>query len=285
MFQDVGSNYATNKLVYLSPQLAGFDLGIAFEPSTGGLNGDGSTPNGCEGNNYQSTFSQAAGPNTVAGQGCDQLSGTSSSDYRRRRNSIDVALRYRGTFGPVGVGAFGDFWHSSHVTNENPTVNTQSYKDINVWAGGAQLSSYGVTLGGMIRHGSINTISNGEQLEPYGGVPLTALLVGATYTVGPLVVGGHFTEGWETGTVNSSTSAASNAAYFNNQLHVLGAAAGATYTLAPGIAVFGEYIYAQQRQNNFDLQLNGGNAALGEASGIHNSIHTNYMGTGLSITW
>ena len=39
-FPDDGSAYETNKIVYLSPKIAGFDFGVSFEPSTAGANID-----------------------------------------------------------------------------------------------------------------------------------------------------------------------------------------------------------------------------------------------------
>ena len=46
-----------------------------------------------------------AGPG-IAGAGCDRLTSTSTGDYTRRRNTVEGAIRYRGTFGPIGLAAY-----------------------------------------------------------------------------------------------------------------------------------------------------------------------------------
>ena len=99
-WNDVGNIYSTTKAVYLSPQFYGFDFGLSYEPSTAGIGGDNGA--GCDpAPQFGSTT--LAGAQSVATPGCDNLASTSTADYARRRNTYEALLRYRGTFGPVGV--------------------------------------------------------------------------------------------------------------------------------------------------------------------------------------
>jgi hypothetical protein len=279
-FPDVGAEYATNKIVYLSPQLYGFDLGVSYEPNTSGLNGD--NQNGCEAASFSPvTF---GGPGNVAGPGCDLLSSTASGDLRRRRNTIDVALRYRGTFGPIGFAAFADYTTSGKVNDSSyygSALQRQQFKDYSIGFGGAQITYAGFTVGGMARGGSINTIDNNEALQPAGTTPQSSYLAGASYTYGPLVVGTHWFETWQAGAQNGTNTA------FVGGYHARGIAYGGTYSLAPGVAVYLEGLWGQIRQNGADLDLGVSSTAATGAGHVttNNIVHVNYLGTGIGLSW
>jgi hypothetical protein len=128
-FEDVGSYYTTNKVVYLSPQLYGFDFGVSFEPSTANVNiNSGCGAGGSAGTNFVNpagTFTAAAGANgqSVAGPGCDRLSSSpNNAESGRRRNTIDALLRYRGAIGPVGIAATAAYIAGGHVLDNQTGV-------------------------------------------------------------------------------------------------------------------------------------------------------------------
>ena len=62
-------------------------------------------------------------------------SSPSNAESGRRRNTFDVLLRYRGSFGPVGVAATAAYIGGSHVLdnqtgvpfNDNPLNGTVRY--------------------------------------------------------------------------------------------------------------------------------------------------------------
>ncbi|HEY0418412.1 MAG TPA: hypothetical protein VGC80_02730, partial [Acetobacteraceae bacterium] len=104
-FGDVGATYSTSKVVYLSPQYAGFDFGIAYEPNTGAVNaGPGNCPYGVSAGGGAGVGGALIGANSPLG--CDATTSSSNAaELNRRVNTIDTALRYRGAFGPVGIAA------------------------------------------------------------------------------------------------------------------------------------------------------------------------------------
>jgi hypothetical protein len=73
----MGDGNDATKLIYLSPQFAGFDVGFSY------------APNRFEGENFL---------NPSNTQACQR-------DFTGLTNEVSAALRYRGTFGDVGVGA------------------------------------------------------------------------------------------------------------------------------------------------------------------------------------
>jgi predicted porin len=276
-FPDVGAEYTTNKVVYLSPQIFGFDLGVSYAPDSSNLNGDNG--GGCE---NQAANGNVVGPGSgaVAGSGCDLLS-SSTIDYRRFRNLIETAVRYRGSFGPVGVAAFADYSFSGKVNYSGAiggpaqTGGVQQYKPMSYGLGGGQLTYAGFSVGGMGRGGNFNDLQNNEALQPEGTNSETAYVVGGSYTTGPLVVGAHYFHSWQAGFQTAASKASGEVGTMNTQ----GIAAGGTYSVAPGLAVYLEYLWGQMHQRGVDLDLNIAGAAT------HNTIVTQYLGVGTGLSW
>ncbi|MFM7609228.1 MAG: porin, partial [Alphaproteobacteria bacterium] len=126
----VGDGNDATKIIYLSPQFFGFDAGLSY------------APNRFEGEQ----------PNIP----------TSTTNFQRDRtgleNEISAALRYRGTFGPVGVGAsfvaqFADA-ASQSATGVPLAVRPQN---ITTYSGGLLLRAYGFALGGDYTWGNYRT--------------------------------------------------------------------------------------------------------------------------------
>ena len=292
-FADVGNMYTTTKAVYLSPQFYGFDFGVAYEPNTGNMsvnsNCGGGSPLGSNFQNAAGSFTAAAGANGqgVAGPGCDALSSSpSNAESGRRRNTVDALLRYRGTFGGFGIAATGGYIGSSNVKDNQTGVGFNSsrsngltvrdnFNGLSIGDFGIALSYAGFSIGGKYQYGRMN----GQwSLAPQGVPSMGAYLVGASYTMGPLVVGAHYVNYQSAGDVGNSINGRSRMEQ--------GVAAGATYSVAPGISLFLSYLYNQRKQNGFNFVTGQGvSAAAPGGNPYSNKVSSNILALGTSFSW
>ncbi len=282
-FSDVGSYYTTNKIVYLSPQIFGFDLGASYEPSTASVSGNDNcnTPGGTFAGTYQTVTSY-----------CDRASSTNSiAESARRRNTFDLLVRYRGTFGPVGVAATAAYITGSHVGyngtsgyNNNPIANapgavagSYNYEGLNIGDFGAAVTLAGVSVGGHYTTGRFNgSVAN---TVPTGFPDSNAWLGGASYTFGPIVIGASYF-------VSESAGDLSNA-FYGRQRKDQGIAAGGTYSLAPGISIFLSALWGERKQNGYNFVNGSGvTAASGAAGqGVGNKVTVSGASLGTAFSW
>ena len=280
-FADVGNIYTTNKIVYLSPQLYGFDAGVSFEPNTGNVDlgshcdsGIGGSV-GCE---RLASINNNAGNSTVTAANINQESG-------RRRNTLDALLRYRGTFGGFGVAATAGYIASSHVqdtqtsvpfaSRANPGTGRLNYDGLDVGDFGLAVTYGGLSVGGKYQFGRFN----GQwSLAPKGVADGEAWLAGASYTVGPFIMGAHYLNYKSAGDVQSALR--------GRQRTENGVAAGATYSLAPGLSLFLSYIWTERKQNGFDFATGVGSSTA-NPNGVrtHNKVTAQVIGVGTGFSW
>jgi len=273
-----GNEYDNAKIVYLSPQIAGFDFGIHYAPNTS--NGSGISAANVNANNALSGSGIGTG-NTcaVANTGCPTLStGPGVQDGSRSINQTAIGVRYQGVLGGVGLLAYGVYEFSGHAqysgtlaaaTAGNPAGSgsrfTGQYNGLSIGSGGVALTYAGFTVGGNVVGGNMNGQLG---LQPKGGAPLFGVLAGVKYTAGPFTVGIVGEEFWMQGNVNLSGV---------TQRRGRGISAGASYAVAPGFTVFGEYLWNDQKQN-----LNNFNPAPG-VSGTGSNANNTYTGQGVMI--
>lgn len=264
-----GNEYDNTKAVYLSPQIAGFDFGVQYAPNeSNGFGEGGNTANGLN-SSLTGTGTGTGLTCSVANTGCPQLSaGPGIQDGSRAINQIGVGVRYQGTFGGVGLLAYGTYIGSGHANYTGSTAAATlgttavpgshfngSYNGLSIGSGGIAATFAGITVGGNVIGGRMN----GQMgLQPSGGAPLMGVLAGAKYVAGPLTVGIVGEEYWEQGTVTLAGISQRRARAIDF---------GAGYTVAPGYQVFAEYLWQDQYQgaNNF---LTGG-----IASNANNNVH------------
>jgi hypothetical protein len=258
-FPDSGSQYdqATNKIVYLSPTLSGFQFAVGFTPNQ-------------TAENYTDAPTSVATP-IIGGQ---------------PRNLIDVGGQFTKTFGPVGLQIGADYTNAGQVAyNGAPTTTTPtSFKDLSIISGGATVTVAGLTIGGNSSYGAFN-MADGDtfQLEPDGGTHAVGWLAGAQYTMGPLVFGGSFFRFNQTGDLPGGIDAGSGATITSaglttGQQQNDGVAAGATYTLVPGVNLFVDYLYGMRQQGGYDFQT-------GNAGTANNNVQSQLFGVGTQIQW
>lgn len=261
-FSDVGNMYTTNKVVYLSPQIFGFDLGVSYEPNTQNL----TASNGCPG---------------AIGTGCNNLtSGVTLADVTRRKNTWNPLLRYRGSFGAFGIAATAAYIGSGSVQNGgNPTL--AKYDGLSVGDFGAAITFGGLSVGGKYQFGRVN---NGAfTLLRSGQKDEEAWNAGLSYTVGPWIVGADYVDVISAGyTVGNSTAAALG------ERRETGIAAGATYSIAPGLALFLSYLWDVRKQGGYNFVTGNGAGAPGITSAEysqHNKINAQAATIGFGFAW
>ena len=248
-FSDVSNLYTGNKIVYLSPNFSGFEFGLAYEPNTSNLV---DTPG--------SSCSTAS--STCIALSASPVPGASI----RRKNMIDVGGRYTNTFDGVGVDV-----GVGYVASETVNAPAPTYNGLSVGKFGATLTYAGFTFGGNITYGNMN---GDFSLQPRGGVNTLSWMVGGQYAAGPCIVGASF---FKTTYPNEWTPA-------NGALGVArtgndnGFAAGATYLLAPGMALYLSYLYGERHQIGWDFNS-------GKPSPDQNNTHANIFALGAALSW
>ena len=217
---DLGDN---TKLIYLSPQFFGFDAGVSFA-----FNNQEGALSGCD--------SVSAATVTT----CDRLSAVAGGNTRRR-NEIQAALRWRGSFGPVGLATTVGYIGADAVKN----IGGRSADRIDMLWAGAVATAYGVSVGGWYtggyQNGNYSTV-----LRRSGNVVDTrrsdTFLAGVTYTIDAFTVGGHYMTSWYAG---SQTVAAGR--------RDIGWAVGGNYRVAPGLDFFAEYLRYERKERGFQF--------------------------------
>jgi len=291
-FADVGNYYTTTKAIYLSPQLYGLDFGVSYEPNTGNVVlGSGCGAGSGVGANFVNpagSFTQATGANGqgVSGPGCDRLSSSpNNAESGRRRNTVDALLRYRGTFGGFGIAATGGYIGGGHVLDNSGVAFTNNplgtggvrpnYDGLNVGDFGVALTYGGFSVGGKYQFGRFN----GQwSLVPKGLPSAEAILFGASYTIGPVVVGAHY--------LNYESAGDTGNAFFGRKRREQGIAAGGTYSLAPGLSIFVSYDYNERKQAGYNFITGQGvSATAPRGNAFNNKVTSQIFGVGTSFSW
>lgn len=221
------------KIIYLSPQFMGFDVGVSY------------SPNRFEGENFLNPT------NTT----------TYQRDFTGLTNEISAALRYRGTFGDVGVGAsfvaqFADAGQQS-ATGIPVAVKNQN---VTAYSGGLLLRAYGFAVGGEYTWGNyIGSAPAGAAL-PKGWDGSKHWVVGGTYTIGDFGVGVMYGSGDQD---NGAAVDDRKQTYFG---------VGVQYVLAPGMTLFANY--NQIKDENVPQLGAAGSIAAGTASNTRANFGT-----------
>ncbi len=249
-----GNEYDSNKFVYLTPQFAGFDFGIQWAPNTtnGYGTGTGTTYGTVQGCGY-------------AGPGCPGLTSSSGSatDGARIINQTAVGGRFQGTFSGLGVLAYGVYEFSGHA---NYTGVGQKYTGLSLGSVGVALTYAGFTIGG---NGVFGDVNGQGALKPNGGAATHGVTAGVTYKAGPLLIG-------VVGESIASQGAVPLTGITQRQEYAIDG--GLSYTIAPGLVAWTEYMYQQRKQNGF-------NFASGAAGAAYNFVQSQGFQVGTTVYW
>lgn len=228
-----GNMYTTTKIAYYTPQFAGFDFGISYEPGTGNVAGAGEC--------------NAA---ALAAGGCDSQSSSSGSGaYKRRMNTMDMALRYRGVLGGVGIAAVGGYTFGGHVRGTNgagvPGAGTNgTVNGLSVGYGGATITYAGITVGGAVQGGD----QNNNALNYEGARDQFSWVIGASYTTGPVMVGISYFDSKRAGAWHTQSAGSANRTRQDR-----GAYASLNYGIAPGLSAIIAYGWLESEQPGLDV--------------------------------
>ncbi|MBU8544376.1 MULTISPECIES: porin [Roseomonadaceae] len=187
----------STKIIYLSPQFFGFDFGVSY------------APNQYEGENFL-----IGGSSTVLQR---------DSNAGSIRNELSGAIRYRGSFGNVGVAAA-----FSAMRGDAPSGTT--VRDPNAYQAGLNLSAYGVTVGGHYVWGRYGGSAPGRAGLAPGLNNSNNWTIGATYRAGAIAVGAFYALGKRDNALVGVS---------DREQQAIGV--GAVYTMAPGLEVFANY--------------------------------------------
>ncbi len=262
------ADYGNVKMTYVSPQIAGFDLGLQYAPNQG--NGFGT----CASTQAVLTATTAA---VGTASGC--VDTTTGNEPTRWYNQVGVGVRWQGIFGPVSVGAMGFYEHAAieKVPTQAPLNGTATakagaglYDPLNWY----EVAAYGRLATGMGTFTASadyvgGALSSGTLLpRPTGGVTESGFQPGVMYNNGPITLGamGFFL-----------TSQGAAALVGISQRQEDGLAIGGNYNIAPGLFVVAEYQHEVRHQGGYNFTLN--------AVGSTVNANTNTYFFGMAMNW
>jgi predicted porin len=237
---DAYDNYnATEKVEYTTPTMAGFTAAISYQPSAVGMSWNDANTMGL--------------PPGSAGL----LS----------RNRIEVAGKYDGTLGIVGLKAdlgyvFADAEKSGGVTTA---------QNVSFFNAGVEAHIVGFELEASVNSGKFNpnVTDGGNTLGPLpaGAKGTTAWIAGVGYEAGPIKVGAMY--------YGVSYDAADFGGALGTTGNISGEGIGASYKIGPGVVAYLDAVTA-----NFDTAYTpvGGAAHYGQQ-------HPQGVGVGTFFTW
>jgi predicted porin len=264
-----GGSDAT-KIVYLSPQFAGFDFGLSYAPNTG------------EGERL--FFGRSV--DTLGAGGTPIGYAVTQRDRTSLENEFSAALRYRGTFGGFGISAgVGYMQADAPTTSVSSTfgtvgnLSTVTDQNIQAYTIGLNLSAFGLTVGGEYTWGKFGAGSVGRTALASGRDDTQLYVLGATYTAGALSIGAYY-----------GIAEADNGGTLADREQT-GVGIGAVYTLAPGLELFASYNQIDDKNPRLSLSAlpatsGTTNPALGSRSAgtlVNRDISAFFVGTRLSF--
>jgi hypothetical protein len=246
------------KIIYLSPQFAGFDFGLSYAPNAG--EGD------------RAFFGRAV---DTLGAGATAIApSVTQRDATGLENEISAALRYRGTFGGVGIAAgFGYMQADAQSNSVNALTGAVSavttLQDVTAYTVGLNLSAFGLTVGGEYTWGKYGGASVGRTAISQGRDDSSHYLLGATYTAGAFSVGAYYGAGKQD---NGGALA---------DREQTGFGIGAVYTVAPGLEIFANYNVIEDKNVNIALSAitAPGTAGVGSSSNPSGLLAARSAGT------
>jgi predicted porin len=239
---DAVDNDVTNqKVVYTTPTFGGFLAAVSFQPQSVSMNYADNL-----------TMGQAPGANGLLS-----------------RNRVEIAGKYAGTFGGLGVKA--DLGYV--VSSTESAGGVQVAQGVSYGNAGVQLMYAGLELEGSVSSGKFN-VNYADNGNPDGPLPLgakgtTAFVIGAGYGAGPYKFGAVY--------YNVSYDDADYGGPLGKTGHTNAVGLGASYTVGPGVVA-----YLDATTGTIDTTGYGAN---GPGTGAFGRQHPQGLGIGTFFTW
>ncbi len=271
---DSGNNYTAARAMYMSPVIAGFDGVVSFAPNDEPMTYTGNT---C----------------SAVNTGCTtQSTSNAASDLARWRNELEIGLRYRNAFGPVGLAVSGTYVVSAgtqpgpYAPGATATSAPLRYNGLNMGMVAAEvtINKY-LAIGANTLFGAYNgswAMQNkaGSGSAAYclsatecqtSETTAIAWVAGARFTIPslPSTIGGSFFDYKYQGQPGLPTQRTS-----------AGIDLGATYGVGPGAVVIAEYLWGYNYQGGYNF-LTG--AATGAAGAQNNKVMEQVALLGLAL--
>jgi hypothetical protein len=265
LFSVSGALYTTNKIVYLSPDIAGFQVGFDFEPNSNGFK-EGETC-GLPGVNCATLASAPGGAGNA-----------------RRKNTLGAAAEYTGKAGALGYKVSAAYLMASPIGNSSGSaletiVSPQTgartpetiYKGLRVDQFSAQVTYGGFLLGANFKSGQVN---NGYTFILPGQRDALFYEVTGVYTMGPATIGAQYFNNQAAGAYLPGNGAGRTEMDYGFDV-------GANYALSPHFGVYATYLYGHRHQHGVNL------ADTGEATGkgIGNNVQSQAISAGAQLKW
>jgi predicted porin len=255
-FFPAGALPDSTKIIYLSPQFFGFDVGISY-----GWNWGEGEDTGCGGTTQYAT--------------CDRTGAATGGNLGRWRNELQLGLRWRGTFGGVGIGVSGLAGFADPIQPLGTAAGNRR-EDVSWYNIGAQLSAFGFLVGGHWTQGN-GVQAGGGTLQRTGGSivdssDLEQWFFGASYTIGQFTVGANWYQTMWAGAQNLRAQRRESAFSL-----------GATYTVAPGLAIVAEWLQQQRKENGFNFVTGANNPTA--TPGLNSDVTANVYILGTRIAF
>jgi len=254
LFADVDETKTS--INYYSPSFAGFGFAVGFMPYD---------------NNSASANNVDSGPDG------------SSPTIDHNKNRIDAALLYGNNFGPLGVKATIGGRIAGVV--RDTSLDATHFQDVKIFDAGVEVSYAGFGVGGHVDVGKYGAGTGSYGI--YEPVPdhtktSTAFIVGVRYDVPnpavPLSVGGSYyyysVDGNQYVNPTGSPTGGPAQLAMGSKVTFNGGAIGASYKLVPGVTLFLDAMYGQQKAND-------GQALVGTRS----TIDSQGLGIGTYFQW
>jgi hypothetical protein len=234
IYADQTAVYATDKVVYVSPVYAGFNVVAGYEANSNGLK--------------EGYLSDAAASSTSANLSSSPAPGDIGS---RRKNTIDGGVQYLETINGYKIKASADILHGAPIAYTGPADTLPAtapygYDSLNVYQFGGQVTFAGLTLGANVKGGQVE---DNYTFKPKGGRDALAYIIGASYVIGPYVVGASYFNSQSSGGYTPAKAGIART------LSEYGVAVGGNYVISPNLSLFTQYEYGHRHQpgNSFGV--------------------------------